>query len=143
MGTELLTIGAVAKRARVNIQTVRYYERRGLVFPDDHRDSGYRLYSGEAVRKIRFVRNAQDLGFTLNEIMSLLKLQVSKRSQCERVKRKAEGKLADVRAKIGGLKAIEKVLSDLIRTCHAQDATGPCPILRSLELERSAQRSRL
>lgn len=141
MGTQLLTIGAVAKRARVNIQTVRYYERRGLVFPDDHRDSGYRLYSDEAVRKIRFVRNAQDLGFTLNEIMSLLKLQVSKRSQCGRVKRKAEEKLVDVRAKIGGLKAIEKVLSDLIRTCHARDATEPCPILRSLELERSTQRS--
>lgn len=141
MGNELLTIGTVAKRARVNIQTVRYYERRRLVFPDDHRDSGYRLYSDEAVRKIRFVRNAQDLGFTLSEIMSLLKLRVSKRSQCEKVKRKAEDKLADVRAKIGGLKAIEKVLSDLIRTCHAQDATDSCPILRSLELEHSAGRT--
>lgn len=141
MGNQLLTIGAVAKRARVNIQTVRYYERRGLVVPDDHRDSGYRLYSDEAIMKIRFVRNAQDLGFTLSEIMSLLKLQVTKRSQCEGVKRKAEEKLADVRAKIAGLKAIENVLSDLIRTCHARNATDPCPILRSLELERVARRN--
>jgi len=83
------TIGKVAKKARVNIQTVRFYERRGLVSPDGHRDSGYRLYEPEAARKIRFIKNAQELGFSLKEIDGLLRLRVGRRVQCASVKKKA------------------------------------------------------
>lgn len=142
MSEHYLQIGVVAKRARVNVQTIRYYERRGLVSPEDHRESGYRLYSGEAVKKIRFIKNAQELGFTLGEILGLLKLQVSHRSKCGEVKRKAEGKLNDVRSRIDSLKAIEKALIELVDTCRSRAATDSCPILKSLEIDITAKRKR-
>lgn len=140
MSEHHLQIGIVAKRARVNVQTIRYYERRGLVSPEDHRESGYRLYSGEAVKKIRFIKNAQELGFTLGEIMGLLKLQVSHRSKCGEVKRKAEVRLNDVRSKLDSLKAIEKALIELVDACRSRAATDPCPILKSLESDMTAKR---
>lgn len=140
MNDQYLTIGAIAKKAGVNIQTVRYYERRNLLVPDDHRESGYRLYSNDAIKKLRFIRNAQELGFTLEEIMGLLKLQVRHRSQCAEVKRRAQAKLADVATKIAALKNLEKALKRLIKTCHARTPTDPCPILRTLEFdERDAE----
>ncbi len=140
MRNQYLTIGAIAKKAGVNIQTVRYYERRKLLVPDDHRESGYRLYSDGAIKKLRFIKNAQALGFTLDEIMGLLKLQVRHRSQCVEVKRRAQVKLSDVATKIAGLKNLEKALKGLIKTCHARTPTDPCPILRTLEFdERDAE----
>lgn len=132
MDTEL-TIGKVAKQARVNIQTIRYYERRSLLLPSGRRDSGYRLYTPDAVQKIRFIKNAQGLGFTLKEISSLLRLRVSNRARCGNVKKKAEAKLRDVQVKIADLQALERVLKNLIKMCRNQAATGRCPILRSLE----------
>lgn len=135
MSERYSTIGAIAKKAGVNIQTVRYYERRNLLVPDDHRDSGYRLYSDAAIKKLRFIKNAQGLGFTLDEILGLLKLQVRHRSQCAEVKRRAEEKLTDVETKIAALKNLEKTLKGLIKTCHARTPTAPCPILRTLELD--------
>lgn len=147
MRDQYLTIGAIAKKAGVNIQTVRYYERRNLLVPDDYRESGYRLYSDAAIKKLRFIKNAQELGFTLDEIMGLLKLQARHRSQCAEVKRRAQEKLFDVEAKIGALKNLERALKGLIKTCRARTPTAPCPILRSLEFdERDAEirrRSRL
>lgn len=132
MGTEL-TIGKVARQAGVNIQTVRYYERQRLLMPDGHRESGYRLYTGEAVKKLRFIKNAQELGFTLKEIEGLLRLRVSQRARCGDVKRRAEAKLQNVRRKIGGLRALENVLLKLIRACRNRSTTDNCPILKSLE----------
>lgn len=134
MDQALLTIGAVAKAADVNIQTIRYYERRRLLLPSDYRASGYRLYTDDAIRKLRFIKNAQELGFTLNEITGLLKLQVSHRSRCSEVKRKAEAKLDDVQDKICSLRAIESVLLDLIKNCGKNASTERCPILRTLEV---------
>ena len=136
------TIGKVAKIAEVNIQTVRYYERRGLVSPDAHKDSGYRLYGPEAAQKIRFIKNAQDLGFTLKEIAGLLRLRVSHRARCGDVKKKAGVKLQNVREKILSLKALEKTLLDLIRTCRSQATTNACPILKSLELNKKRNNSK-
>ncbi|MBI2071041.1 MAG: heavy metal-responsive transcriptional regulator [Elusimicrobia bacterium] len=133
--SESLTIGKVAKLGGVNIQTVHYYERRGILFPDDRRDSGYRLYNEEAVQKLRFIKNAQALGFTLKEIEGLLKLRVSHRARCGDVKRKAETKLRSVREKIASLKAMEKTLLGLVRTCRIKATTDRCPILRSLEIK--------
>lgn len=140
MNTEL-TIGKVATQAGVNIQTVRYYERRGLLNPDGRRDSGYRLYTDEAVRKIQFIKNAQALGFTLREIMQLLRLKVSDTARCGDVKRKAEAKLKDIRAKMEGLKALEKTLADLVRTCRSGATTDRCPVLKSLEVQRGGRGS--
>ena len=128
-----LTIGKVARQARVTVQTIRYYERRGLLSPSGHRDSGYRLYTQEAVQKIRFIKNAQGLGFTLKEISGLLRLRVNNRARCGTIKIKAEAKLEDIHAKIADLRAMQRVLKSLIKTCRRKSLTEECPILRSLE----------
>lgn len=130
---EELTIGRVAKWAGVNVQTVRYYERRGLLLPDGRRDSGYRLYGEEAVRKLLFIRNAQGLGFSLDEIARLLRLRVGRTVRCGKVKRRAQARLKTVQGKIAGLRAMERVLQRLIRTCSVRGTTDRCPILESLE----------
>jgi DNA-binding transcriptional MerR regulator len=136
MATEL-TIGALSKQAGVGIQTVRYYERRGLLGPAGRTDSGYRLFSPEAARMIRFIKNAQGLGFSLDEIARLLKLRVGQRAHCVPVRRQAEARLKIVEEKIAGLRAMEKALSRLIRTCSTRGTTGSCPMLESLEDGRS------
>jgi MerR family mercuric resistance operon transcriptional regulator/MerR family gold-responsive transcriptional activator of gol and ges genes len=133
--SEPMTIGRLSALASVNVQTVHYYERRGILLPDDRRDSGYRLYAEEAVQKLRFIKNAQALGFTLKEIEGLLKLRVRHRARCGVVKKKAEAKLAGVRDKIASLKALERTLQGLIRTCEVKAVTDPCPILKSLEIQ--------
>lgn len=137
----MLSIGQVAKKAGVNIQTIRYYERRNILSPARRKKPeftlshpGYRLYRDDAVKKITFIKNAQKLGFTIKEISGLLKLSVSRRSQCHSVRQKAEVKLKDVGKKIGQLKNIHKVLKELIRSCHRKTTTEECPILNSLEV---------
>lgn len=128
-----LTVGKVAKQAGVNLQTVLYYERRRLLVPARRTDAGYRLYTPEAVRVIRFIKNAQDLGFTLEEIARLLRLRVGREVQCGKVKSQAQARLKIVQDKIAGLRAMERVLKRLIRICSARGTTGHCPILESLE----------
>lgn len=134
--SEQITIGKVAKQAGVNIQTVRYYERRALLTPAKRLDSGYRLYTVDAVRRIVFIKRAQDLGFTLKEIGSLLRLRSGRTVRCDEFRRKAEVHARDVREKVEKLRAIEKVLQQLIASCQKRTATDRCPILRSLEDER-------
>lgn len=131
-----LTIGAIAKQAGVNVQTLRYYERRGLLLPLERRESGYRLYSAEAVQKLRFIKNAQTLGFTLKEISDLLRLRVSHRAHCDTVKKKTEEKLRDVAEKIHALTAIQRTLRTLAGACHRRATTDACPILNSLEVKK-------
>lgn len=133
---EFLTVGRVARRAGVNLQTVLYYERRRLLSPARRSDSGYRLYAPETVRVIRFIKNAQALGFTLDEIAKLLRLRVRSRSRCEPVKRQARARLALVQEKIAGLRAMERTLRRLLKTCAARGTTDSCPILESLESRR-------
>ncbi|HVA67093.1 MAG TPA: MerR family transcriptional regulator [Elusimicrobiota bacterium] len=128
-----LTIGRVARCSGANIQTVRYYERRGLLSPAGRTESGYRLYGPEAARIIRFIRNAQELGFALREIAELLRLRVDRKGQCAKIRKQASAKLETVREKIASLRGMEKALGRLIRTCSAQGTTESCPILNSLE----------
>ena len=131
---EQLTIGKVAKRAGVNIQTVLYYERIGLIKHRGRRESGYRIYSPDGITRIQFIKHSQELGFTLKEVSNLLKLKVSHRSHCGDVKKRAEAKISDVRSKVKKLKAIERVLSGLIKTCQIEEKTNDCPILQSLDV---------
>lgn len=130
-----LKIGQLAKQAGVNIETIRYYERLNLLGPSSRLPSGYRLYNRDAQRRLRFIKNAQALGFTLHEIAELLNLRVSSRARCGDVQRKAEAKLAHVEAKIQELHALARALKHLIRTCRAGQPTEACPILESLEQE--------
>jgi len=134
--SEFLTVGQVARQAGVNLQTVLYYERRRLLSPARRSDSGYRLYAPEAVRVIRFIKNAQALGFALDEAAKLLRLRVKARSQCGPVKRQAQARLDMVREKISGLRAMERALRRLLETCAARGTTDSCPILDSLEPRR-------
>ncbi len=131
-----LTIGTIAKRAGVNIQTVRYYERRGILTPSGFSDSGYRLYTPEAARVIRFIKNAQGLGFSLDEIGILLKLRIGRKAQCGPAKRQAQGRLKIVREKIAGLRAMERALQRLLKICARRGTTDFCPILESLKKEK-------
>ena len=134
-----LTIGQLAKSAGVHIQTVRYYERLHLLGPAARASSGYRLYGPEEERRLRFIKNAQALGFTLREIDELLNLRVSSRARCGDVQRKAKEKLQCVEAKARDLRALARALERLIQTCRAGQPTDHCPILKSLEKEKGAQ----
>ena len=134
-----LTIGRLAKRAGVNVQTVFYYERRGLLAPASRTEAGYRLFAPEAVRVLRFIKNAQALGFSLEEIARLLRLRVGRRSQCAGVRRRAEARLKIVQDKIASLRAMERALRRLVGTCVRNSTTGACPILESLEDVRESK----
>jgi len=131
--TATLTIGKLAKAVGVNIQTIRYYERRKLLRTGARSQSGYRLYDDEALRKLRFIKNAQILGFTLQEIGELLNLRTTSVAGCKNVQGKAQTKLGQVKEKVRELEALARTLQDLIQTCRAGQPTERCPILMSLE----------
>ena len=126
-------IGELAKKVGVNIQTIRYYERRGLLLPTTKMESGYRLYDNEAKKRLEFIRYSKNLGFTLKETEELLRLRVSTTARCGDIRKKAEAKLREVESKIEGLQTIRKVLNELIRTCHAGQPTEKCPILKTID----------
>ncbi len=128
-----LTIGQLAKAVGVNVQTVRYYERRRLLSPSDRKPSGYRLYGDEALKRLRFIKNAQALGFTLREIADLLSLRVTSTARCGDIQRKAQSKLIHVKGKVRDLQALARALEGLIRSCRAGQPTDRCPILKGLE----------
>lgn len=130
-----LTIGQLAKRIGVNVQTIRYYERLKLLEPSARRLSGYRLYSQEEKRRLQFIKNAQTLGFTLREIAELLAFRVTSTVRCGEVREKARAKLVQVESKVDDLQALARALNSLIRACRVGQPTGHCPILMSLEDE--------
>lgn len=123
----------------MNVQTVRYYERRNLLRPSDRKPSGYRIYDHEALRLLRFIKNAQALGFTLHEIGELLDLRVGSKSLCGDVQRRAKVKLKQIEVKVLDFQSLAATLRRLIRTCKAGQTTNRCAILKSLEKERMAQ----
>ena len=133
-----LTIGRLAKAVGVNIQTVRYYERLRLLGPSARRPSGYRIYGEEEERRLRFIKDAQALGFTLQEIAELLNLRVSVRARCGDVQRKAEAKLHGVEAKLADLQTLARALRGLIRTCQAGQPIDRCQILHHIEKAQPA-----
>ena len=130
---EQLTAGQLARRAHVNRETVRYYERRRLLPRPLRSISGYRVFSDEAVRRLRFIRHAKELGFSLNEIGELLALRVNSIDTCDRVRERTKAKLADIQAKIEALQRMSDALSGLVSACSRRRQTNDCPILDSLE----------
>lgn len=131
-----MKIGSVAEAAGVEVSTVRYYERRGLLAEPQRTSSGYRQYDETVVDRIRFVRQAQNLGFTLGEIEELLALRVEHPSSCGVVEAATRAKLRSVDAKIRELERLRGILARLVRTCEAKEATEECPVLGMLEEER-------
>src|SRR5579859_1178046 len=128
-----LGIGELAKRAGVGIDTVRYYERSGLLAPHTRLPSGYRRYRDLEVARLRFIRRAQALGFTLGEIKSLLRLSAQR--NVAQVKRSAQAKLADVDRRIKELQRVREGLAELIAQCPGHGRAEDCPILRALGSE--------
>ena len=128
-----LTIGQVATAADVNVQTIRYYERRGL-FPTPKRTAaGYRQYAEEAVARLRFIKHAQDLGFSLNEIQDLLGLRVRHGAACDAVERRTRKKIDVVQQRIRDLQRMKRTLERLAASCTDRRPTDDCPILEVLE----------
>lgn len=133
---ERLTVGEVAKRGQVNMETIRYYEQRGLLPAPPRSPSGYRLYSVETIDRVRFIKRAQELGFSLKEIGELLALRVSPQATSAEVRRRAEAKVADIDGKIKTLQAMKKALVRLTATCDGRGSASECPILESFGTER-------
>ena len=132
-GAATMSIGELAERVHVNVQTVRYYERRGLLIPSARRPSGYRAYDAAAVERLRFIRRAQELGFTLAEIGELLELRLDPGSTAADVKRRAVRKIDEIEAKIDDLERIKDALSHLAGRCRGgRGPTGECPLLDAL-----------
>ena len=127
-----LTIGQLAQRAGVGIETVRFYEREGLIPEPPRRPSGYRDFPVETVTRILFIRRAKDLGFSLKEISELLQLRVRPRRNCAVVKRNADAKITDIDTKITALRRMRRALTHLTKACEERRPTNECPILTSL-----------
>ena len=123
-------IGTLAKRAGVGIDTVRYYERTGLLAPSKRLASGYRRYGDLELSRLRFIRRAQALGFTLKEVRELLALSAQR--DVGRVKRSAQAKLVDVERRIAELEKVRDGLSTLIAACPGHGRAADCPILKAL-----------
>jgi len=132
---QTMTIGRLAKAAGVNIDTIRYYERHGLLPQAARRESGYREYEADDVARLSFIRRAKELGFSLTDIGELLSLSQDRRSDMRGVKRKAEERLADVERKISELKRGQRGLKTLIDACPGHGELASCPIVAALSTD--------
>ena len=132
-----ITISRAARKAGVGVETIRFYERKGLLPAPPRSRSGYRQFPAHAVERLRFIRRAQDLGFSLREIGDLLALRVDEVAACATVERQARDKLAQVSGKIRELRRIERALESLVKACQAREPTSDCPILEEFEERRA------
>lgn len=130
-----LTIGTFAKAAGVNVETIRFYQRKGLLLEPDKPYGGIRRYAEMDVTRVRFVKSAQRLGFSLDEIIELLRLEDG--THCEEASRLAAHKLKDVREKLADLMRMEAALSDLVCACQAAKKKVSCPLIASLQQDRA------
>ena len=127
------TAGRLAKAAGVNIQTVRFYDREGILSPNMRTEVGYRIYDQESLKRLKFIHQAKDLGFTLAEIKELLGLRIRSGQCCDNVRKKTEKKLEDIQVKIHQLKRLESTLKQLIQNCKDRVVSDQCPILERME----------
>ena len=127
--------GEVAGEAGVNLQTLRYYERRGLLPEPPRRESGYRIYGPDAVRIVRFIKRAQELGFSLDEVESLLELAQGGPESCEAAQEVARTRIAELNRRITDLEAMRNSLGRLLATCELPRAERHCPLLESISAD--------
>ena len=130
---ETLSIGQVARQAGVGVETVRFYEREGLLEEPPRRASGYRQYPEHVVQRIRFIKRAQQLGFSLKEILELLMLRVDGQTSCEEVKQHAEAKIAAVERKLIELQRMRQALLQVAALCTGHGPASECPMLEALD----------
>lgn len=132
---QTLSTGQLAREANVNIQTIRYYERVGLLPETPRRESGYRQFSPDDVTRILFIKHAQQAGFLLKEIKELFALKVNSDSACEEIKERAEAKIVEIDEKIKRLEMMKQTLKTLTAMCSETGAKSECPILEAFESE--------
>lgn len=132
-----LTIGQVASGAGVGIETIRFYEREGLLEDPPRTASGYRQYPKDAVTRVQLIRRAKELGFSLKEISELLSLRADPGSSCGDVKRQAQTKIVDIETKIQVLERMKAALEKLVASCDGEAPISECPILESLDAEET------
>ena len=128
---QILTIGGLAKAAAVNVETIRFYQRKGLMPEPDRPAGGIRRYGEEDLSRVDFIKTAQRLGFSLDEIADLLKLEDG--SSCSQARQKAQAKLVDVRARLADLHRMEDALTALIKLCGAAKGKVRCPLIAALK----------
>ncbi len=121
-----LTIGQLAKKAGVNIDTIRYYEKQGLIPEPSRRESGYRQYSQDSVKRILFIKRAKELGFSLKEISELLALRLDSNTKCGDVKKRADIKIAEIGGKVQTLHRLKAALVKLVKACEGNKQAGEC-----------------
>jgi MerR family mercuric resistance operon transcriptional regulator len=125
-----MTIGVLADAAGVNVETIRFYQRKGLMREPDRPLGGIRRYGESDLARVRFIKSAQRLGFSLDEVADLLKLEDG--SHCTEARAQAERKLTDVRARLADLRRIEAVLQDLVQRCCVAQGKVRCPLIQAL-----------
>ncbi len=131
-----LTIGKVARHAGVGVETIRFYERQGLIEEPPRSESGYRQYPEETVFRLRFISRAKELGFSLKEIKELLSLRAFPRSRCADVRKSAEAKIKDIEQKVHTLQRMKKALVKLTAACGRRGPVSECPSLEALDERR-------
>lgn len=133
----MMTIGELAETAGVGVETIRFYERKKLIPQPTRPARGFRRYDDDTARRIRFIRQAQELGFTLAEIKELLELRLDPRRSCADVKSEAETKIGDIDGKIASLRVMRDALVEITRSCSGEGPTSECPILDAIEASAS------
>ncbi|MBI3992725.1 MAG: heavy metal-responsive transcriptional regulator [Candidatus Lambdaproteobacteria bacterium] len=128
-----LTIGKAAAQTGMSIDTIRFYERMGLLPAPVRRPSGYREFDAGAVTRLRFIKRAKNLGFSLREVIDLLSLRVDEERTCADVYALTQAKIGDIERRIGELKRMKQALTRLASACAGEGPTGECPILDALE----------
>ena len=127
------TIGKVAQQVGIGIETIRFYERKGLIDEPPRRESGYRQYQEDDISRLKFIQKAKTLGFSLNEISDLLSLRGGPDTATREIKQLAETKLNDIESKIKMLRSMQRSLKTLVDKCPGKGPTNECPILESLD----------
>ena len=130
-----LRVGELAAKGNVHLETIRYYEREGLLTPPKRTSSGHRAYAPGDVLRLRFIKRSQALGFTLTEIRELLAIKVTPAQPCIKVVHQIEAKAREVKAKIAHLRAIQRTLDHMKASCEGRCVVSECPILESLDVE--------
>lgn len=128
-----MSIGTLSKETGIGIETIRFYERLGLIVPVGRKSSGYRIFDDNSLRALGFIKHAKELGFSLSEIQELLDLKADKKSKCQSVQLKAKAQLQAVEEKINHLERIRNVLSKLIEQCRQRKIDSECPLLDCLD----------
>jgi len=128
-----MSIGTLSKETGIGIETIRFYERLGLIVPVGRKSSGYRIFDDSSLKALGFIKHAKELGFSLSEIQELLDLKADKKSKCQSVQLKAKAQLESVEEKISHLERIKNVLSKLIEQCRQRKIDSECPLLDCLD----------